>query len=229
MNRFARRRNLDQLKALNALYVDLDWHKTAEWRAQSQDEAEAAILRHVCASNLPAPSMVLRSGRGSALIWLIDEMPPQALPRWQSTMRALGDVFARFGVDRASQEAARIFRLPGSINEKSKRRVRVSGGSAARHDFDALSDEIFQAAGLPTRAEFQLLRAAKRAKRHTNVNPREMPFGLPPAARFRQIRDDLEAIRVAHGGQLSEGLRNTWLHLYATSLTHDPREMSTAE
>ncbi|WP_143595221.1 hypothetical protein [Thioclava sp. DLFJ4-1] len=229
MNRFWKRGNLDQLKTLNALYVDLDWHKMAEWREQSPDEVEAAILRHVCASNLPAPSVVLQSGRGSALIWLIDEMPPQALPRWQSTMRALGDVFARFGVDRSSQEAARIFRLPGSINEKSGRRVRVSGGSAGRHDFDALSDEIFQAAGLLTRVELQVLLAEKRAKRRSNVNPREMPFGLPPAARFRQIRDDLEAIRMSHGGRLPEGLRNTWLHLYATSLTHDPRETQIAQ
>ncbi|WP_143593953.1 hypothetical protein [Thioclava sp. F36-7] len=229
MNRFWKRGNTEQLKSLNALYVDLDWHKTDEWRGQSPDGVEAAILRHVCASNLPAPSVVLRSGRGSALIWLIDEMPPQALPRWQSTTRALGDMFARFGVDRASQEAARVFRLPGSINEKSGRRVRVSGGSAARHDFDALSDEIFQAAGLPTRTEFQLLRAEKRAKRRPNINPREMPFGLPPAARFRQIRDDLEAIRVAHGGQLPEGMRNAWVHLYATSLTHDPRETELAQ
>ncbi|WGT52596.1 hypothetical protein [Thioclava nitratireducens] len=229
MNRFARRRNLDQLKALNALYVDLDWHKTANWRTQSPDEVEAAILRHARASNLPAPSVVLRSGRGSALIWLIDEMPPQALPRWQTAMRALGDVFARFGVDRSSQEAARIFRLPGSINEKSGRRVRVSGGSAARHHFDALSDDIFQAAGLPTRAELQVLRAEKRAKRRPTAPARAMPFGLPPAARFRQIRDDLEAIRVAHGGRLPEGLRNTWLHLFATSLTHDPRETQLAQ
>lgn len=229
MNRFWKRGNTEQLKALNALYVDLDWHKTAEWRAQNPDEAEAAILRHVCTSNLPAPSVMLRSGRGSALIWLIDEMPPQALSRWQATMRALADVFLRFGVDRASQEAARIFRLPGSINEKSGRRVRVAGGSAARHDFDALSDEIFQAAGLPIRAELQLLRAEKRAKRRSTAPAREMPFGLPPAARFRQIRDDLEAIRMAHGGQLPEGLRNTWLHLFATSLTHDPRETELAQ
>lgn len=228
MNRFWKRGNTEQLKALNALYVDLDWHKTANWRTQSPDEVEAAILRHACASNLPAPSVVLRSGRGSALIWLIDEMPPQVLPRWQSTMRALGDVFARFGADRSSQEAARIFRLPGSINEKSGRRVRVSGGSAARHHFDALSDEIFQAAGLPTRAQLQVLRAEKRAKRRPTAPARAMPFGLPPAARFRQIRDDLEAIRVAHGGQLPEGLRNTWLHLYATALTHDPRETQIA-
>ncbi|WP_156023900.1 hypothetical protein [Thioclava indica] len=229
LNRFRYRRTSDQLIVLNALYVDLDWHKTARWRDCNVGVVERAVLKHLDVANLPPPSVLLQSGCGSALIWLIDELPPQALMRWQATMRALGDVFVKFGVDRASQEAARVFRIPGSVNEKSGRRVRASGGSGTRHDFDALSDEIFKAAGLPTRAELQLVRAEKRAKRRTNVNPREMPFGLPPAVRFRQIRDDLEAIRVAHGGRLPEGMRNTWLHLYATALTHDPRETQLAQ
>ena len=55
-----------------------------------------------------------------------------------------------------------------------------------------------------------------------------MPSGLPPAARFRQIREDLETLRAAFGGELPEGLRNTWLHLYATSLTHDASPVNIA-
>ncbi|MEX1663143.1 hypothetical protein AB4874_16070 [Thioclava sp. 15-R06ZXC-3] len=221
LNRFRYRRTSDQLVALNAVYVDLDWHKTARWRDCDVSVVEAAILHLLDDANLPSPSILLQSGRGSALIWLINDLPPAALKRWQAVMSALNEIFVSFGADRGCQDVARVFRLPSSFNEKSGKRVRVSAGMGNRHDFDVLADVIFFASGRPTRAELQTFRARKGLSQRVNLKGRAMPVGLPPAARFRQIRDDLEGIRTAHGGTIPDGMRNTWLHIFATTLTHD--------
>ncbi|PWE50754.1 hypothetical protein DEM26_07615 [Thioclava sp. NG1] len=222
LNRFHRRRGARQLAALNALYADLDWHKTACWRVHQSGEVKAAILDTLDIANVPEPSVLLNSGRGTAVIWLIDEMPPAALPRWRAAITALNEVLANFGADRASRDPARVFRLPGSRNEKSGKQVRVEGGSGLRHDFDTLSDAIFRASGRPTRAKLMVARA--KAAKSTPETPAgaSTPRGLSPRARFQLIREDLDKIRMSHGGTIQEGRRNIWLHLYATALTHDP-------
>lgn len=229
LNRFHGRRASRQLAALNALYADLDWHKTARWRDQQPGEVEAAILGALDAANVPAPSVLLNSGRGTALIWLIDQMPPTALPRWRAAIAALNEFLEVFGADRASRDPARVFRLPGSRNEKSGKRVRVEGGSGLRHDFDTLSDAIFRASGRPTRAELNVARAKATKSPHPAPVRASMPRGLSPRARFQLIREDLDRIRMSHGGTIPEGKRNTWLHLYATALTHDPDVEEIAE
>lgn len=229
LNRFHKRRGARQLAALNALYADLDWHKTARWREHQSGGVKAAILDTLDIANLPGPSVLLNSGRGTAVIWLIDEMPPAALPRWRAAITALNEVLTNFGADRASRDPARVFRLPGSRNEKSGKQVRVEGGSGLRHDFDTLSDAIFRASGRPTRAKLKVARAE--AAKSTPQAPAgaSAPRGLSPRARFQLIREDLDKIRMSQGGTIPEGKRNIWLHLYATALTHDPDVEEIAE
>lgn len=222
LNRFHGRRGSRQLAALNALYADLDWHKSARWRDQQTGNVDFAVLSTLDAANLPSPSVLLHSGRGTALIWLVHEMPPAALPRWKAAIAALNEFLKTFGADRASQDPARVFRLPGSRNEKSGKRVRVAAGSGLRHDFDALADAIFRASGRPTRAELNVARAKTAKSPSLAPAGASMPRGLSPRARFQLIREDLDRIRMSHGGTIPEGMRNTWLHLYATALTHDP-------
>lgn len=97
--------------------------------------------------------------------------------------------------------------------------MRVSGGTGQRHRFDALSDQIFTASGRPTRSDLEQRRKQKKAK---NENGKSMPRGLTQAQRFSLILDDLEIIRCFHGGTIPTGMRNTWLHFFATCFTHLP-------
>ncbi|UWQ13080.1 RepB family DNA primase [Aliiroseovarius sp. M344] len=222
LNRFWYGRKLKSLASLNALYVDLDYFHAPQWRGKPPAEVQSAFTAHLLISGMPQPSVFLQTGRGLAAIWLIEPIPVSALPRWQGAMGALIDVAAAFGADKACKDAARVFRIPGTLNEKSQKEVRVSGGTAERHRFDDLADQIYRAAGRPTRAELQERRTRKSKKRRANA---AMPRGLTQTERFRLIRDDLAAFRDAHGGLIPTGLRNTWLHFHATCLTHLPEVM----
>ncbi|WP_217358864.1 hypothetical protein [Ruegeria arenilitoris] len=217
LNRFFGSRRNANLACLNALYVDFDFHKEPDWRAGTADAVQAAIAGHLLIRGVPEPSFFLQTGRGLAAIWMIQSLPPAAQTRWQAAMRALVDLLAPFGVDRAGTDPARVFRIPGTRNEKSDRVVRVSGGDCRRHDFDALADEIFVAAGRPTRSELDARRQQQK-ERVTSGAP--MPRGLTQCERFAQILTDLEVFRDFHGGVIPMGYRNTWLHFYATCLTH---------
>ena len=219
LNRFWYGRKLKSLAALNALYVDLDYFNVSKWQGRSPAEVQSALGTHLLIAGMPEPSVFLQTGRGLAAIWLIEPIPVSALRRWQGAMGALIDLNVAFGADTACKDAARVFRIPGTLNEKSQKEVRVSGGSAKRYRFDELADHIYQAAGRPTRAELQDRKKRKSKKRQANTT---MPRGLTQAERFRLIRDDLTVFRDAHGGLIPKGLRNTWLHFYATCLTHLP-------
>ncbi len=219
LNRFWSGRKLKSLAALNALYVDLDYFHMPQWQGKSPAEVQGAFVAHLQILGMPQPSVFLQTGRGLAAIWLIQPIPVSALRRWQGAMGALIDLTGAFGADKVCKDATRVFRIPGTLNEKSRKEVRVSGGCRERYQFDDLADQIYRAAGRPTRAELQERKTRKAKKHKANTT---MPRGLTQAERFRLIHNDLAVFRDAHGGLIPIGIRNTWLHFYATSLTHLP-------
>jgi hypothetical protein len=220
LHRFWKGRRGEHLAALNAFYVDLDYFNAPQWRGKSPDEVQAVYSAQLLISGMPQPSIFLHTGRGVAAIWLIEETPVAAVPRWQGAMSALIEFSASFGVDERCRDTSRIFRIPGTINEKSGKVVRVSGGTGRRYGFDALADQVFKASGRPTREELEERKKQKKGKnRPSGIS---VPKGLPQAKRFKLILDDLEIFRNAHGGVIPTGLRNTWLHFHATCLTHIP-------
>lgn len=207
------------LVALNALYLDLDYFDTNRWRGKSADEVQVAFTAHLSQAGLPYPSIFTQTGRGLAAIWLITEIPKKALSRWQAAMKALVGLSTPFGVDKGAKDTSRLFRIPGSVNEKVNRTVKVSGGTGARHSFDTLADQIFVACGRPKRADLNAKTKLKGSKLKAKTN-KKMPAGLTQAQRYSVILDDLEKYRNASGGGINEGYRNKWLHFYATCLTH---------
>ncbi|MBO9400846.1 hypothetical protein [Shimia sp. R9_3] len=220
LNRFWKGRQGRHLAALNSLYVDLDYFDAPPWRGKSPDEVQAAYSAHLLVSGMPQPSIFIHTGRGLAAIWLIEQTPVSALPRWQGAMRALIEFSTSFGADKVCGDATRVFRIPGTINEKSSKEVRISGGTGRRYGFDALADQIFRASGRPTREELEERKKQKKGKKRPGGI--SVPKGLPQAKRFKLILDDLEVFRNAHGGVIPTGLRNNWLHFHATCLTHIP-------
>ena len=75
--------------------------------------------------SIPRPNLIIDSGRGLYLIWLLNSVPSKALPLWKSIEEYLYSVLKPFGADRQALDPTRVLRVPGSINSKSKTIVKV--------------------------------------------------------------------------------------------------------
>jgi len=115
MNSFFKpNRKVENLKHLNALYVDIDCYKLGLTQEQVLGQLESDYF----GMSLPVPSFVMNSGRGLYLIWKIDE-DRNALPRWKSVQQYLYETCLPFNADPQCLDASRILRVPYSINSKS--------------------------------------------------------------------------------------------------------------
>ena len=109
-------RRLECIKELNALFIDLDYYKTKFTKEQIIMNLEADYFNKI----IPETNYIIDSGRGLALIWLINKVPSKALPLWKAIEEYLYNQLKEFGADRQALDATRILRVPGSINSKSK-------------------------------------------------------------------------------------------------------------
>ena len=114
-------RRLECIKELNALFIDLDYYKTKFTKEQIIMNLEENYFNKI----IPATNYILDSGRGLALIWLINKVPSKALPLWKAIEEHLYNQLKEFGADRQALDATRILRVPGSINSKSKTVVSI--------------------------------------------------------------------------------------------------------
>ena len=114
-------RRLECLKELNALFIDLDTYKTGFTKEQ--------ILMNLCENyfgkNVPIPNLIIDSGRGLYLIWLIKKVPSMALPLWKAAEDYFYKTLKEFGADRQALDATRILRIPGSFNSKTHTEVKI--------------------------------------------------------------------------------------------------------
>lgn len=114
-------RRLECIKELNCVYIDLDYYKTKYTKEQIIMNLEENYFNKI----IPATNYILDSGRGLALIWLINKVPSKALPLWKAVQEYLYNQLKEFGADRQALDATRILRVPGSINSKSKTVVSI--------------------------------------------------------------------------------------------------------
>lgn len=128
-------RRTEDLSALNAAFVDLDYHSQPAplmWQ-----EVAEVIESAISAEIIPAPSVLVNSGQGAWLIWLLvadndSARAPTAPLSNRQFLRAINEklaanlsaFFPKLGVDAQSAELSRCLRIPGSLNSKSATPVR---------------------------------------------------------------------------------------------------------
>lgn len=221
-------RTLAQLSTLGALYQDLDYdHRGFKSVHAGRDPriVAEAVLCALADEGVPAPSYILRTGRGLCLVWLHDLLPRQVLPRWQAVQKRLAEILTRFGADKMALDAARVFRVAGSINSRADpldaevRMIWCNGEpvSPYRHVFGDLADEVL----LHTRAELVSL-SAERAKRKAQGRDAGKPTrSLTVQTWAETMLSDLQRLR-AHRypeGAIHPGERDRWLFCAATAMT----------
>lgn len=141
-SRFNRR--VVNLLRTGVLFCDLDFYNT-QFVQYSPDTMASAVLLRCSEEGIPEPSIILSSGKGLQLKWLLTKpVPAQALPRWNAIQKCLGDILADMGADACARDASRVLRLAGTVNSKNGERARVIYVSGrvtdpTRHSFDTMA------------------------------------------------------------------------------------------
>ena len=120
-------RRIENIRQLRSLYIDLDCYTLNLKPDWVLGKLELEYFRQT----IPEPNFVIFSGRGLVLIWMIEPVPYKALPLWNSVQNYLLDQLTDIGGDPKAIDAARVFRLAGSINSKNGATVHVE----YRHDY----------------------------------------------------------------------------------------------
>jgi len=125
------KRSKDSLRWLTACFADLDvYHGNL-----SAGQVIGTIIDYQDQGILPAASMIVRSGRGVWIFWIlsntVDQYPiggpvrawAETVTVYEQIQRELGERLATLESDAEARDVARITRVPGSINGKVGRRV----------------------------------------------------------------------------------------------------------
>lgn len=120
-------RRIENIKELNALYIDLDIYNSEYYDYTPEQIAMCLKYEHFGNGNneFPTPSYIIKSGRGLYLIWRIEVVPSMALPLWKAIQEFLYNKLKEFGADKKALDATRILRVPGSVNSKSNSQVKI--------------------------------------------------------------------------------------------------------
>ena len=211
---FRPNRRLVNLWHLPLCFVDLDTYKTAYGKLH-EEPLSLAVRQRLTDEGIPPASMVIHSGRGVYLKWLLKSPLPQAaLPRWNAVQRELVFRLANFGSDPKARDASRVLRLVSTCNTKQPdpelRKVRVlwveeADGEPLLHDFERLAEAV-----LPfTRKEA----AAAEADKPPALELRRFSFETLHWDRVTDMRK-LRQLR----GPIAEGERETFVFLMLNQL-----------
>ena len=165
-------RKIENLLELSAVYSDIDFYNVPELRDANPDYVVAYVLSVLEEAHLPHPSLIVSTGRGLALIWLHKPVPAAVLPRWNAMQNTIYKALQRVGADAKAKDAARMFRLVGSIHGASGEVVRIIGGDKAVWGFDELANEILPYSRDEV-TKFHDLRVQKALRRKKSKEKRE--------------------------------------------------------
>ena len=131
---FKPQRRIDNIRQLRTLYVDLDVYNVGLEPDFVLSKLELEYFRQI----IPEPNMVIFSGRGLVLIWNIVPIPHMAMPLWRAVENYLAEQLKGLGADTKATDPARIFRLSGSTNSKSRTTVTAQYRHTYRFDIHDL-------------------------------------------------------------------------------------------
>ena len=205
-NEFSQWRRVDLLRSLRAVYVDLDG--CSDW---------PGVLESLSDQGLPSPALMVESGRGLHLYWLLEPTPAKALPVWQAVQDVLVRKLQAFGSDPSARDCTRVLRIVGSINSKND--VQVTGWvlQPCRWTLHELADAVIGPRKLRPAAEVVGLELA-RAKRQASVHQRTGPYRLWHN-RFQDLIKITEHHAFMRPEGVGEGNRDNLLFLLAVALS----------
>ena len=171
------------------------------------------------AGQIPPASIIVRSGRGLWLVWLLHDpetgFPPKAFRNkqrlWIDLERAINHRFRHLGADHAVTDLVRLARVPGSIHSSTEQRVKYwiqknSFGKDYTYTLEELADRF------DVRRHVQKHVPAEHAL-HRTVESESTKANGPRASMAYRYLDfiDLWELR----GGFKQGVRNNAALIYA--------------
>lgn len=117
------KRSVSNIRQFRALYIDIDVIKHGKYE---KSETIYMIYDLINQNKIPAPSMIVDSGRGWHIYWRIKNAPYGAIYTWQEIEDYLYHQLKDFGADIQATEGSRVLRLPNTINSKNSSECKVT-------------------------------------------------------------------------------------------------------
>lgn len=115
-------RRANECVRLNALYTDLDCYKIGI----DVNEARDMIDDMIANEEILTPNIIIYSGRGLQLIWLMEFMKYENyLTLWERMQTEIYNRFRHLNSDSKAKSVTQIFRLAGSISSRTNGIVRA--------------------------------------------------------------------------------------------------------
>ncbi len=198
----SRTRKTEALRQLNALFFDLDCHTSTDPETRAIVEcALETINSAVGKSMLPEPTMIIDSGRGLQLFYVLDRSIPMQCKNlssekgsqlFSSVQQLLANAIESvitpiegITLDRATLDHARVSRIPGTYNRKARRMARLVAASETFHSLQALQSSL---------ASFSPKKPAKPLSRRTTTNASMLRYKPLMLRRLTKVID-LQAFR----------------------------------
>ena len=217
-NRFRRWRGVNKVAELSSMYADLDFYHHPDLSKMHVAGVLRVAMDELERARLPRPSYAMSTGRGLALVWLHEPVPPAELPRWDRCQAQLWRALRDVGADRAATDAARVLRLAGTLNSKSGTLVRTLWEDAEHvWSFGDLVGEILppDLQNLKAVPEERTRSADKKPRRASNTRPGLTVRSLNEA----RLRDLRKLMHLRGQKKLPPGGRDAWMLIAASSLS----------
>lgn len=129
------------LHEIRSVFVDLDCYNLG---LEPDEHFLAKVIEQAELVGIPAPSYVVRSGRGVYAKWLFSHpVSASHLPSWKALQASILGVYRRLGADLKVRDSSRVLRIIGSTNSKSPgSTVEAIYNSGELFDFDALCAQV---------------------------------------------------------------------------------------
>lgn len=202
---------------LNAITIDLDYHKTGMTKAQIM-----CWLPHVYDDrNIPVPTAIVDSGNGLYLMWKLEEraVNDQVMVRlYEKITKTLQAKLADIGADAQACDVLHLFRMPGTLNTKYGKRKEVfveNLDETLIYDLEYFATEVLEE--LPARRQ-KIAQTPKNGQKKASVSHLFNQYTLAVAR-----AKDLERLAQMREYDL-DGCRHSFLHIYAVQLMQSGAE-----
>jgi hypothetical protein len=187
----AAHRTKENAVGLKALFVDIDY-KGGEHGYDNAQDADKAFTGFLASSGMPSPSMVVHSGGGVHVYWvLVRPLPPQ---EWSPLAFALAEATRRHNLKCDTQctvDAARILRIPDTFNNKTDTppKVHIEQVTETDYEVEAIA-KILEPYKVAHSAPVRVVlfeQAREVGPRGTPIVDDEFAAGIPERAEFPPI------------------------------------------